>query len=399
MEDMKMKTKLLIIAALLVGVVGGFILAQNFVTGNAQKGNIGADEAKSIALKNFNGEITEFEYDNSGSKPHYEFEIVQKDESVDLEVDAKTGEIIIKERKAINSNQNGTNNPKQATTNNTNNSKQEKTTSSNSLTKSSTKTNTNSTAKNIISSDKAISIAITEVGGGTVTEVELDKKNGYSIYEVEVKNGNVKYDFDIDAVTGEVLKKERKTISNNKQNNTTSNSTSNQANDTKNLLSENKAAAIALDKAGGGNVTSVELDRDNGIYIYEIKVKNGNVKYEFDINAKTGAIIKEEQKKLSNNKQNETKTNTTTTKKPKEETKGTSNNSSSQNLISKDKAKSIALGKTGGGTITDFELDKEHGKYVYEIEIRNGNVEYDLDIDAKTGKIIKFEKEIEDYDD
>ena len=40
----------------------------------------------------------------------------------------------------------------------------------------------------------------------------------------------------------------------------------------------------------------------------------------------------------------------------------------------------------------EIKLDKENGKSVYEIEFSYKNSEYEYDIDASTGEILKFEK-------
>lgn len=37
--------------------------------------------------------------------------------------------------------------------------------------------------------------------------------------------------------------------------------------------------------------------------------------------------------------------------------------------------------------------DWEHGRHVYEIKFYQGGFEYEFDIDAKNGKILKFEKD------
>ena len=42
------------------------------------------------------------------------------------------------------------------------------------------------------------------------------------------------------------------------------------------------------------------------------------------------------------------------------------------------------------------ELDYEHGRKIYEIKLYKNGIEYEFDIDYKTGDILKFEK---DYDD
>jgi uncharacterized membrane protein YkoI len=70
-----------------------------------------------------------------------------------------------------------------------------------------------------------------------------------------------------------------------------------------------------------------------------------------------------------------------------------------KNVISEKQAKDIALEKTKGGTITEMELDRDGLKDKYEIEVHNGDKEYDVDITAETGKISKIEEGMKDQDD
>lgn len=59
--------------------------------------------------------------------------------------------------------------------------------------------------------------------------------------------------------------------------------------------------------------------------------------------------------------------------------------------ITKKQAEKIALAKVKG-TVTDSDLDKENGVYIYEIEITTpSGEEVDFEISAKTGKILKQE--------
>ena len=64
------------------------------------------------------------------------------------------------------------------------------------------------------------------------------------------------------------------------------------------------------------------------------------------------------------------------------------------------KAKSIALNHAGVSENQaydmDIELDDEDGKLVYEIEFKSGNMEYDYEINAATGAILKHEAELDD---
>lgn len=43
--------------------------------------------------------------------------------------------------------------------------------------------------------------------------------------------------------------------------------------------------------------------------------------------------------------------------------------------------------------VKKVELDWEHGRKVYEIKFYQGGYEFDYDVDAETGSILKFEKD------
>ena len=61
-------------------------------------------------------------------------------------------------------------------------------------------------------------------------------------------------------------------------------------------------------------------------------------------------------------------------------------------LISVAKAKSIALSQVPGANeshLGEVDLDREHGRMVYEIEIFYNNSKYEYDIDAVTGEIVR----------
>ena len=61
-------------------------------------------------------------------------------------------------------------------------------------------------------------------------------------------------------------------------------------------------------------------------------------------------------------------------------------------LISVTKAKSIALSQVPGANeshLGEVDLDREHGRMVYEIEIFYNNSKYEYDIDAVTGEIVR----------
>lgn len=169
-----------------------------------------------------------------------------------------------------------------------------------------------------------------------------------------------------------------------------------------------KAKSIALTDAGlkESNVYDLEIDFDseNGVLVYEVDFKTKSYEYEYEINAKTGKIVLEQKEK--NDEYNGELDKTTTTKPSTNKNNGSSSSSSSNSsssLISKSEAKSIALKRAGvsSSNIKNYriELDSDDGVKVYEVSFRVGNVEYDVEINAKTGKVRDFDKEIEDFDD
>lgn len=74
---------------------------------------------------------------------------------------------------------------------------------------------------------------------------------------------------------------------------------------------------------------------------------------------------------------------------------------SEKGLIGAKKAKQIALKdaklKESDVVFVKAKLDKDDGKKVYEVEFYRNNKEYDYEIDAKSGKILSRDFDIENY--
>lgn len=154
----------------------------------------------------------------------------------------------------------------------------------------------------------------------------------------------------------------------------------------KNALSLEEAQEIALQEVSG-NVVKAKADRDDGIDYYDFTIITDNEKYEIEIDANSGKIIKIEKdddyEGLNTN--TESQTNQTTENANYNDAKITAN-----------EAQQKAMDRVGGGNLVKCELDYDDGILKYEIEIKNGNQEYDVDIDANTGEIIKFKEEYDD---
>lgn len=168
-----------------------------------------------------------------------------------------------------------------------------------------------------------------------------------------------------------------------------------------NALTLEEAQEIAVAEVEGKKVLKAKQDYDDGVTYYDFTVVTDNEKYEIEVDANDGTILKKERDKdyVSNtnegtvtpidngNTATNTNDNTNNT---------TSNQTTTNNIISNEEAQNIALNKTGGGYLVKCELDHDDNMMVYEIEVKNGNYEYEIDINASNGEILKYEQ---DYDD
>ena len=67
-----------------------------------------------------------------------------------------------------------------------------------------------------------------------------------------------------------------------------------------------------------------------------------------------------------------------------------------KDILSVEKVKEIALAEQDGH-IDDIELDNEDGYSYYEVDVENGDAEYDIYIEAYTGEVLHVESD--DHDD
>ena len=155
------------------------------------------------------------------------------------------------------------------------------------------------------------------------------------------------------------------------------------------LLSPEAAQAAALAHAGltADEVTHVRthLDYDDGRREYEVEFYCGDREYDYDIDALTGDIRSFDSEAEHCVRQAEHKPE-----------------SSAQNteLLAEAEAKAIALEHAGiaeaNARFHKVHLDTDDGRREYDIEFRVGNVEYEYEIDAQSGRILDHDK---DYDD
>ena len=240
----------------------------------------------------------------------------------------------------------------------------------------------------VISIDDAMQLAVTHqnlaINDVTFTKVQFDKSTGNS-YDIEFTNNGLTYAYAVDAnmgtiLTYNVLSSTGEVISNSQP--VTPSAPTN--NSTGEYITKEKAQEIALKHAGLNasdvQFARVEVDYENNIRVYEVEFyTNDGREYDYEIHATSGVIVGYDY---------DAEYYAPTSVKP------------THNISAAD-AKAIALKHAGVSASNIYgykcELDYDDGRAEYEIEFRVGNVEYDYEIDASTGKIISYEID-RDYD-
>ncbi|MCM1164495.1 MAG: PepSY domain-containing protein [Lachnospiraceae bacterium] len=204
-------------------------------------------------------------------------------------------------------------------------------------------------------------------GEVTFTETKLDRDGGVDEYEIEFVTDTVKYEYEIKALDGAVLKFSTERIG----------SPSSSVAAVGNIsLEEAKSAALKHAGLTAGEVTFTEtkLDRDGGVDEYDIEFVTDTTKYEYEIKALDGAVLKFSTERI-----------------------GSSSSSVAVGNISLEEAKSAALkhaGLTAGEvTFTETKLDRDDGVDEYDIEFVTDAIKYEYEIRAADGSVLKFSTE------
>ena len=133
-----------------------------------------------------------------------------------------------------------------------------------------------------INEQQAKDIVKKEAPNGQITKLKLDRENGRMVYEIEVMDGNIERDYEIDAETGAIVKLEQE-----QKNHGNNNSVNNPK------ISYDKAKEIALKNSKNGKFKEIELKHKNGVLVYDVEIAEGFMDREFLIDANTGAILRD----------------------------------------------------------------------------------------------------------
>ena len=146
-------------------------------------------------------------------------------------------------------------------------------------------------------------------------------------------------------------------------------------------IGEARAKEIALAQAGleADQVTFLKSRQDweDGRLVYDIEFYDGSaVVYEYEIAADDGTVLSMDRD---------------TERDQSHHADGMPNT-----MLSQDQAMEIALAQVPGADrqhITKWELDRDDGRQIYEIEIYFDRTEYEFEIDAYSGGILKQSSE------
>ena len=231
-----------------------------------------------------------------------------------------------------------------------------------------------------IGSDAALSAALRHAGvsssGATLLKSQFDYEDSRMVYEVEFLAGQTKYEYDIDASTGDVVAYQQETRPTQSASGTD--------------IGSAAAQSAALSHAGfsQSQVTGLRAvpDFDDGIYSYEVEFWVGSTEYDYDIDGYTGGVISFQ-----------VKTHTGYVSSGGSASAGGNGSSPSAGDIGSAEAQATALSHAG---LTESQVtglrttrDYDDGRPEYDVEFWNGTTEYDYTIDAATGAVISSDIE------
>ena len=237
----------------------------------------------------------------------------------------------------------------------------------------------------------------------TFVHANLDRDDGRMEYEIEFYTADKEYDYDIDAVTGEVVSCDFDAEHGDRP--VAANAGAAEAPGTQGepdaataatadapagadlsavAVTEEEARAIALKDAGRteADVTfvRVKLDRDDGRLEYEIEFYADGKEYDYDIDAATGKILSRDD--------------------DAEHYAPPKQDAQAGKEIGEAAAKEIALKDAGFAesevSRLKIHLDRDDGRTVYDVEFHVGRMEYSYEIDAYSGEILEREADQDD---
>ncbi len=213
--------------------------------------------------------------------------------------------------------------------------------------------------KGRIGIEKAKEIVLAQLG---LTEAEFTEKKyelDDGVYELEFTANGIEYEYEVDAYTGKILEADY-------ERNDDWNKQDTPVQPAKVTLEQAKELVFTKLGITEADVKYAKYDLDDGKY--EIEFHYNGAEHEFEVDANTGTIV---------------------------ETDLDDHRPSTQ-AITLEEAKATVFAHLGitEDQVTQAEYDYDDGKY--EMEFIYNGMEYDVEVDAATGKILEIDKEYDD---
>lgn len=215
---------------------------------------------------------------------------------------------------------------------------------------------------------KKIAFEYANVLESDITILSINKDYDDREYSIKFFDDIYEYEIDVNYNNGRVSNFEKDILANGNFNNNT---------DTVSMT-EDEARNIALARVGKSlddvTFTRVKIDRENGITVYDVYFYDNEKEYELSIDVNTKEVISYKEDYLT----------------------GNGNNTDTTNYIGRDKAREIVLNHAGLDSsdvrFNKIELDVDYGIATYEIEFYYDYYEYDYEVNAVTGEVLKYER-------
>ncbi len=222
-------------------------------------------------------------------------------------------------------------------------------------------------------------------------QAKADWDNGRQVYDIEFTAGGWKYDYEIEAASGSVLKSEKEQIPGNGGQGTAPQVPSNQAAVSEQAALDACMADFAVRwpelNASGITGTRVEYDYDDGYY--DIQFYCSGQEFDCDVSGTTGAVISWD-----------TDYRTPVNSDHHDDNHHSTGSGTASGDIGADAAKQAALSHAGltAGQVSGLraEADWDDGRLEYEVEFRANGYEYDYTIDGSSGAILDHDIDRDD---
>ena len=235
----------------------------------------------------------------------------------------------------------------------------------------------------------------------TYYEVELTYKDPH--YDFEVTTNNRKYEIEIHGITGEILEYEVEKINGDKIKKTKIKDDKVKSNNGR-FISKDEAKMAALEHINNktAHLAGFEIQLEKDIPHFLVAVKTSTHKYIMKIEAETAKVydvIKSREANDDDDDKNDYKIRGNSDKINKDN-KGKSQKKENNTpvvkvkYITKEEAIEIALAKIGRKAILEeIEFEKDDNPPIYEIEMYDKDYEYEIEIHAISGAILKYERD------